>query len=92
MHVPMGTSLRQFVSDVRSNQICENKFTITRTYKATDGAGNTSTCAQIITVNDDEKPYFIQPPPTSPLTVSCYSDVPERGFSLEEIIAVHQLI
>ncbi|HEV8273928.1 MAG TPA: T9SS type A sorting domain-containing protein [Chitinophagaceae bacterium] len=72
-----GNIVAQFVSDVRSNQICENKFTITRTYKATDGAGNTSTCAQIITVNDDEKPYFIQPPPTSPLTVSCYSDVPE---------------
>src|SRR4030095_9283490 len=48
-----GIIVAQFVSDVRSNTICENKFTITRTYRATDGAGNTSTCAQIITVNDD---------------------------------------
>jgi ribosomal protein S26 len=72
-----GVVTAEFVSDIKSNQICENKFTLTRTYRATDGAGNTSTCAQIITVNDDQKPYFLQLPPTSPLTVSCYSDVPQ---------------
>ena len=73
-----GTSLQvELVSEKRSNEVCENRFILTRTFKATDGSGNSSTCAQVITVYDDEKPTFIQPPPTSPLTVSCYSDVPQ---------------
>lgn len=64
------------LSEKRSEETCFNRFILTRTFKATDGSGNTSTCAQIITVNDDEKPYFLQPPPTALITVSCYSDVP----------------
>jgi uncharacterized repeat protein (TIGR01451 family) len=50
--------------DVISNQTCANRFTITRTYRATDACGNSATCAQIITVND-------QTPPT----ISCPNDV-----------------
>jgi hypothetical protein len=65
-----------FVGDVKSNQVCENKVTITRTFRATDNAGNTATCSQMITVNDDEPPHFIQTAPISPLNVSCASDVP----------------
>ena len=66
----------KFVREEKINQTCINRFTLLRIYKATDGAGNTSTCAQTIIVNDNEAPYFTQPPPTSPLNVSCYSDVP----------------
>jgi membrane-bound inhibitor of C-type lysozyme len=38
--------------DVISDQTCANRFTLTRTYKATDSHGNTATCSQVITVND----------------------------------------
>jgi len=73
---PSGQVNVQFVSDVKSNEICSNKFTLTRTYKATDAAGNTTTCAQIITVNDDVPPVFNQSMPISPLNVACPWQVP----------------
>lgn len=44
------------VSDVISNQTCANRFTLTRTYMAIDPAGNSVTCAQVITVNDNIPP------------------------------------
>ena len=46
------------VSDVISNQTCANRFTLTRTYMVTDVGGNTATCAQVITVNDDVPPQI----------------------------------
>ena len=66
----------KFLGEVISNQTCIDRYTLTRTYKATDAAGNSSTCAQIITVYDDEAPHFLQPPPISPVNVSCPSNVP----------------
>ncbi|WP_158644006.1 T9SS-dependent choice-of-anchor J family protein [Pseudobacter ginsenosidimutans] len=50
-----------FVNDVISNQTCANKYTITRTYRATDNAGNTATCTQLITVNDQTAPVISCP-------------------------------
>jgi hypothetical protein len=44
--------------DIISNQTCENRFTLTRTYTATDPAGNTAKCVQVITVNDDVPPQL----------------------------------
>ena len=73
---PAGYVNVEFVSDVKSNEVCLNKFTITRTYKATDASGNTTTCAQIITVNDDVPPLFDQSKPISPLSVACPFQVP----------------
>ncbi|HET6722099.1 MAG TPA: hypothetical protein VFH07_05090, partial [Chitinophagaceae bacterium] len=46
------------VGDVISNQTCANRFTLTRTYKATDGSGNTAICSQTITVNDNVSPQI----------------------------------
>jgi hypothetical protein len=66
----------KFVKEEKINQTCLESFTLIRTYRATDDAGNTSTCAQTITVNDNEAPRFNELQPTSPLNVSCYSDVP----------------
>lgn len=37
---------------------CTNKYSIARTYKATDSSGNEATCTQIITVNDDTAPII----------------------------------
>ncbi len=61
------------VGDVISNQICANRFTITRTYRATDVCGNSATCAQTITVNDGALPTLTC---LANLTVSCANEVP----------------
>jgi hypothetical protein len=61
------------VSDVISNQTCDNRYTITRTYRATDNAGNTAECTQLITVNDQTGPSITCP---APVTVNCASLVP----------------
>ena len=71
-----GSSLQvELLSEKRTNEVCENRFTMTRTFKATDASGNSSTCAQVITVFDDEAPTFNFPPPST-LTVSCPWQVP----------------
>lgn len=61
------------VGDVISAQTCANRFTVTRTYRATDGCGNFAECTQIITVNDQTPPTLTCP---APVTVSCAAAVP----------------
>ncbi len=61
------------VGDVISNQTCANRFTVTRTYSATDVCGNSATCTQVITVFDNTVPSITCPANT---TVSCASQVP----------------
>jgi hypothetical protein len=51
-----------WVSDVTNAVSCANRFTITRTYRASDPAGNTTTCTQTITVNDTTSPVITCPP------------------------------
>ncbi|MDO8365214.1 MAG: hypothetical protein Q7T20_00360, partial [Saprospiraceae bacterium] len=57
-----GTVTIVHVGDVITNQTCANRFTIIRTYRATDVCGNSATCAQTITVNDITPPTFNNPP------------------------------
>jgi hypothetical protein len=59
--------------DVISGQTCANRFTVTRTYRATDVCGNFTECTQIITVNDITPPVITCP---AAVTVSCASAVP----------------
>lgn len=68
-----GTTTITHVGDVISNMTCVNRFTLTRTYRATDECGNSATCAQIITVFDNTPPTITCP---APVTVQCASDVP----------------
>ncbi|MDQ3015618.1 MAG: T9SS type A sorting domain-containing protein [Bacteroidota bacterium] len=68
-----GVPSLTFVSDVTSNMSCTNRLTLTRTYRATDACGNSSTCAQTITVFDNMVPVLTCP---APVTVTCASDVP----------------
>jgi len=67
-----------FISDVISNQTCANRYTITRTYRATDVCGNFAECTQIITVNDVTPPTLTCP---APITVSCAGAVPAPNIA-----------
>ncbi|MBL7822498.1 MAG: HYR domain-containing protein, partial [Saprospiraceae bacterium] len=44
------------MSEVVTNKTCDHRFTLTRTWKATDATGNTTTCTQVVTVNDVTAP------------------------------------
>jgi hypothetical protein len=57
-----------FVSDVISSQTCANRYTITRTYRATDVCGNSATCTQTIIVNDQTAPILTCPANITTLT------------------------
>ena len=56
---------------------CPNKFTVKRTYHATDACGNSSSCTQTITVNDTTAPTITQCAPDA--TVECASLAPAVG-------------
>ena len=63
-------------TDVVSSQNC---FTvISRTWKATDGCGNTATCLQHITITDRTAPVFVCQPT---LNLACGSGIPTPGVS-----------
>jgi hypothetical protein len=49
------------ISDVISAQTCANRYTITRTYRATDVCGNFAECTQIIKVDDQTAPVITCP-------------------------------
>jgi GEVED domain/Secretion system C-terminal sorting domain len=61
------------LTDQISNQTCANRYTITRRYQASDVCGNSATCTQIITVNDQTPPMLTCP---DDVTVSCAGEVP----------------
>ncbi len=74
-----GTVTVSILPDVISNQTCANRFTIIRTYVATDVCGNTASCSQNITVLDNTPPTLTCP---ANLTVSCASLVPAANTNL----------
>lgn len=74
-----GLAIVGLLSEVVTDSTCENRYTITRTYQASDLCGNTATCAQIITVNDDTPPMILCPPN---ITVTCSNNVPPPSTML----------
>ncbi|MBK9982802.1 MAG: T9SS type A sorting domain-containing protein [Saprospiraceae bacterium] len=68
-----GAATISFVNDVVSNQTCTNRFVVTRTYRATDACGNSSTCSQTISVFDNIPPSIQCP---GNVTVQCANQVP----------------
>ncbi len=58
------------------NVTCINRFSVARYYRATDGAGNSAVCSQVITVFDNTAPVFTFIPANT--TVQCNS-VPAVG-------------
>lgn len=68
-----GSSIIAHGGDVVTNQTCANNKTISRTYFATDACGNSSSCVQVISVNDNIGPAITCP---SNIVVNCTSLVP----------------
>jgi cysteine-rich repeat protein len=66
-----------------SNGTCPK--TITRTYQATDSAGNTTTCTQTITLQDITPPVVTEVPPTE--NEQCASSVPPPFASYAQFAA-----
>ena len=64
-------------ADVSAAGACPQEMTITRTWTATDAAGNSSTCAQTITVDDSTPP--VAPANPAPLTIQCLGDLPSSA-------------
>jgi hypothetical protein len=48
-------------TELRANGNCPSNYTLTRTWSATDAAGNTTTASQVITVQDTEAPVLTVP-------------------------------
>ena len=57
---------------------CSQAKTITRTWTATDVCGNTASCDQIITVEDNTNPTIACP---AGITVECVTDVPAADIN-----------
>lgn len=64
-----GTPVVTWAGDAISAQTCANRYTITRTYTATDACGNSASATQTITVHDDTKPVFTSVP--GDITIQC---------------------
>jgi hypothetical protein len=58
-----------YLGEVRTNGNCPSNYTLTRTWKATDACGNTSTAEQVITVHDTTAPVLHDVPADA--TVEC---------------------
>ncbi|MBL7795017.1 MAG: choice-of-anchor D domain-containing protein, partial [Saprospiraceae bacterium] len=67
---------KQYVSSTPFNIVCVNRFQVLREYRATDGAGNSNTCSQVITVFDNTQPVFTFVPAN--VTVQC-NNIPVVG-------------
>ncbi len=63
-------------SDIISNQTCPGRYTITRTYRARNPAGNESRCTQIITVDDQTPPSISPGIPVTTVEGCSASDAP----------------
>src|SRR5690606_22377254 len=65
--------------ETRVDGDCDNNFTLTRVWTATDACGNETIHTQTITVNDDINPTFVGTLPAATVNVSCASAVPEEA-------------
>lgn len=65
-----------YMGETRTNGPCADTYTLTRTWRATDNCGNSSTATQTIAVQDVISPVFSTVPPN--ITVNCES-VPAPG-------------
>ncbi|HMV22976.1 MAG TPA: T9SS type A sorting domain-containing protein [Saprospiraceae bacterium] len=69
-----GSVTFSYLGEVISDQLCDNQYKITRTFRGTDACGNSATCAQVIEVKDDVKPVLGTIP--ADVTLSCTDPIP----------------
>jgi hypothetical protein len=65
-----------YLGQVRTNGNCQNNYTLTRTWRATDLCGNATIRAQVITVQDTQAPNFTGNLPASTTVVCAPNCVP----------------
>jgi hypothetical protein len=58
---------------------CPQRYTLTRTWTATDDCGNSSSCSQVIIVQDTQAPVVTCP---APISVQCIANVPTPNTAL----------
>ena len=63
--------------EVRTDGACEDTYTLTRTWTATDNCSNTHTLSQTITVADTTAP--VAPSAPADIAYECITDVPAAG-------------
>lgn len=64
-----GSVAVTYLGETRTNGPCADTYTLTRTWRATDNCGNTSTATQVISVQDVIGPVFNLVPPN--ITLNC---------------------
>ncbi len=69
-----GSEFTLSSNDVTTPGTCPNSYTVTRTWTATDGCGNTSSASQIINVIDNVPPVISALP--APTTMNCSAGNP----------------
>ena len=70
------------VNEVRTDGVCADAYTLTRTWTATDNCGNQGMAMQIVTVEDTTPPVFTNVPPD--VTVDCSTiPVPEPPMATD---------
>src|SRR5207245_1444249 len=74
-----GAVTVSWLGDTITNQSCASRYTIIRSYQASDAAGNRATCSQTITVDDETAPMITAGPADT--TVSCAAAVPAADDS-----------
>ncbi len=62
------TPIISFTEVITNSPTCSQEYTITRTWRATDDCGNSSTCNQLIVVDDNTPPVISCPPN---ITIQC---------------------
>ncbi|MCO6486349.1 MAG: hypothetical protein J5I41_11305, partial [Saprospiraceae bacterium] len=67
---PQGPGVTVMFNQTETPSACEDAYTLTRTWTATDPCGNATTHTQVITVEDTTPPVWDQPMPGN-VTVEC---------------------
>jgi hypothetical protein len=67
-------------SEERTEGVCEDQYTLTRTWTATDDCGNSASCTQIVHVDDTTPPAITDCPANA--RYQCWGDVPPADASL----------
>lgn len=68
-----GAYTKSVLKEEVANKICENNFTLTRTFKVEDDCGRSATCSVKIRVQNQTTANVVCPPN---ITVSCATEVP----------------